>query len=238
MLRWWSPTLKKSDLSRPVRWRRITLHLEVLEARDCPSASPYDPPVTAGDAILSDTVLVMASDPGLSLSLSVVPRPRGTATVSGQVAGDSPTGGLTVTLSGVVSGSVTTNADGTFTYTGSASGLGQIQAAVTDGAGNTVTSSTTLVATPPTIVNFRAVNNGNNNWTFTGQIQDPNAVGLVVTVAGIPSLDNNNASATVQPNGSFAYTVTLRPGEFGGVTAECVDWWGQASNEATAYVLG
>jgi hypothetical protein len=190
-----------------------------------------------GNGVLSDTAL-MVTKPVLSLNLSAVPGPRGTATVSGQVSGPSPTGGLTVTLSGIVSGSVTTCADGTFTYTGPASGLGQIQAAVTDDAGNTATSSINLVASPPTIVNFRAIYNGNNSWTFTGQVQGAYGAGMVVTLAGIPSLDSNNASATVQANGSFSYTITLQPGESGGVTAQCLDWWGQASNEATAYVSG
>jgi hypothetical protein len=195
---------------------------------------PVEPPA----AILSNTAPALVTDPGLSLSLSVVPGPGATATVFGQVSGGSPTGGLTVTLSGVVSASVTTNADGTFTFTGSASGLGQVQAAVTDSAGNTVTSSANLTASPPTIVNFQAINNGNNNWTFTGQVQGPYVAGLVVTLAGIPSLDNNSASATVQANGSFIYTITLQPGECGGVTADCIGCWGQASNEARAYVVG
>lgn len=237
MFRRWSPTPNKTKQPLPAR-RRITLHLEALEARDCPSASPWDAPAGAADAGPSGTALVMTANPGLSLSLSVVPGPRGTATVSGKVSGASPAGGLTVTLSGVVSGSVTTNANGTFAWSGPASGPGQVQAAVTNGAGNTVRSSTNLIANGPTIVNFQAIDNGDNTWTFTGQIQDPDAAGLVVTLAGIPSLDDNNASATVQADGSFSYTVTLRPGESGGVTAECIDWWGQASNEATAYVTG
>ena len=156
-------------------------------------------------------------------------------TVTGRVSGNSP-GGLTVTLSGVVSGSVSTNADGTYTYTGPASALGQIQATVTDAWGDTVSSSTTLANQPPAILNFKAVSNGNNSWTFTGQVQDEYATGLVVQLGGIPSLNNGSASVTVQPNGTFTYTISLKPGENCCVTAECSDWWGQASNEATAFV--
>jgi hypothetical protein len=236
MFRWSSPNLKKTKQSRAVRQRRITLHLEALEARDCPSASALVAPVEPAAAAVSNTAPAIVAAPGISLSLSVVPGPGGTATVSGQVSGGSPTGGLTVTLSGVVSGSVATCADGTFTYTGPASGPGQIQAAATDAAGTTVTSATKRIARPPTIVNFRAIYNGNNNWTFTGQVHGPHAAGLVVTLAGIPSLDNRNASATVQASGSFSYTITLQPGECGGVTAECIDLWGHRSNEATTYV--
>jgi hypothetical protein len=180
----------------------------------------------------------VVSNAGISLTLSVVSGPGGSATVSGQVSGGAAPGGLTVTLTGVVSGTVTTNADGTFTFTGPTSGPGQIQATVTDDAGSTATASVNLSPAPPTIVNFGAVNNGNNSWTFTGQVQGPYAAGMIVTLGGIPSLDGNNAYATVQPNGTFSYTITLLPGECGGVTAECVDSWGQASNEATAYVGG
>jgi hypothetical protein len=183
----------------------------------------------------SGTAQATVSDPGVSIRVSVAQGPSRTVTVTGQVSGNSPAG-LTVTLSGVVAGSVTTNANGTFIYTGPASALGQIQATVTDVWGVTAASSTMLTDTPPRIVSFEAINNGNNSWTFTGQVQDEYAAGLVVRLGGIPCLDNNNASATVQANGTFTYTVTLEPGENGGVTAECTDWWGQASNQATAFV--
>jgi hypothetical protein len=189
------------------------------------------------DAILSSSALVGAADTGLSITVSVVPG-AGTATVSGQVTGDPSNGGLTVTFGGVVSGSVTTNADGSFTFTAQASGPGQIQASVIDAAGTTATSSINFNVSPPTIVNFEAINNGRNSWTFTGQVEGPYVVGLVVTLRGIPSLNGNNASATVQTDGYFAYTITLQPGEGGAVTAQCIDWWGQASNVAADYVVG
>jgi hypothetical protein len=188
MFPWWSPTPKKTKNPLQARRRRITLNLEALEARDCPSASTRDVAAAAPDGPASGPALVTAADPAV-LSLPVAASPKGTATVSGAP----PAGGPT-------SGNVT--------------------------------------AKPPKIVNFQVINNGNNNWTFTGQVQGPDTEGLLVTLAGIPSLDDNGASATVQADGSFSYTVTLRTGETGGVTADCTDWWGQASNEATAYVTG
>jgi hypothetical protein len=192
--------------------------------------------VTDPGGSTSNTAQVMVNDPGLSLSVSVAQGPRRTVTVTGQVSCNSPCG-LTVTLSGVVSGSVTTNANGTFTYTGPASALGQIQATVTDVWAVTATSSTTLTNKPPTIIDFQAINNGNNSWTFTGQVVDEYAAGLVVRLGGIPTLDNTGATATVQANGTFSYTISLPPGQIGGVTAECIDWWGQASSEATTFVM-
>src|SRR5262249_8329341 len=127
---------------------------------------------------VSNTAQATVADPGISLSVSVTQGPHRTVTVTGQASCNSPAG-LTVTLSGVVSGSVTTNANGAFTYTGPASALGQIQAAVIDVWGVTATSSTMLTNNPPRIVNFQAINNGNNSWTFTGQVQDEYAAGLV-----------------------------------------------------------
>jgi hypothetical protein len=189
------------------------------------------------DGSTSSPAQAAVTDPGISIRVSVAQGPNRTVTVTGQVSCNSPAG-LTVALSGVVSGSVTTGANGTFTYTGPTSGPGQVQAAVTDVWGVPAASSATLTNNAPTIVNFRAINNGNNIWTFTGQVKDEYAAGLVVRLAGTPTLDNNNASATVQTNGTFSYTIALKPGESGGVTAECFDWWGQASNEANAFVVG
>jgi hypothetical protein len=229
MFHFFSSARKKTKRSLS---QRTILHVEALEGRDCPSAPPTAPPFT-GPAV---TVPVgTETDPGMSLSLSVAQGPNRTVNVTGQVSSSaSPTGGRTVTLSGVISGSVTTNADGTFAYTGPANALGQIQAAVTDDSGVTVTSSAMLTDAPPTIINFQAVNNGGTSWTFTGQVQHAYAPGLVVTLRGLPSLDSSVASAPVQTSGSFSYTITLQPGENGSVTAACTDWWGQASNEATA----
>jgi hypothetical protein len=212
----------------------VSGHFQVLE--NISQLGTVFATVTDPGGSVSNTALATVSDPGMSLDISAAQGPNGAVTVTGHVSCNSPAG-LTVTLSGVVSGSVTTSTDGTFTFTGSASALGQIQATVTDVWGASASSSTTLTNTPPTIVNFRAINNGDNSWTFTGQVQDEYAAGLVVTLRGIPSLDNNNAAATVQANGTFSCTITLQPGEGGGVTAECIDWWGQASNQATAFVL-
>jgi len=183
----------------------------------------------------SNTAQATVSDPGVSLSVLVAQGPGRTVTVTGQVSANSPAG-LTVTLSGVVSGSVITTSNGTFSWTGTASGLGQIQATVTDVWGVTASSSTTLTDNPPKIVNFQAINNGKNSWTFTGQVQYAYAAGLVVTLGGIPSLVNANASATVQANGTFTLNIMLQPGEIGSATAECTDAWGQASTVATTYV--
>jgi hypothetical protein len=90
---------------------------------------------------------------------------------------------------------------------------------------------------PPSIVNFRAIYNGNNNWTLTGVVSGQGMAGRNVMLGGIPSLDNNNASASVQDSGSFSYTFTAQPGECGGVVAQVTNSCGQPSNEATSYIF-
>ncbi len=191
---------------------------------------------TDPDGSVSNTARAVLTDPGISLTLSATQGANRTVTVTGQVSCPSPAG-LTVAFSGIVSGTVTTSSNGTFTFVAPASALGQIQATVTDVWGVSATAATTLCNTPPTIINFRAINNGYNCWTFTGQVQDEYAAGLVVRLSGIPTLNGSNAVATVQANGTFSYTIMLSPGEGGSVTASCIDWWGQASNQATTFVL-
>jgi hypothetical protein len=139
----------------------------------------------------------------------------------------------TLMLAGVVQTQVRTNGSGGFSWSGAASGLGWIYAYLN----SQQEASVQVTDDPPTIVNFRAVNNGNRSWTFSGQVQDNEPVaGLVVELRGIPSLDNPPASPVVQTNGTFSYTLMLQPGEQGGVVAYTHDQWGQQSNEATAYV--
>jgi hypothetical protein len=237
MLHWFWPNPQKARRA-PAKRPRTILQLEALESRDCPSALPITPSPGTDSATATAPAAIAqppVNDTATSLTVSAMPGPNRTATVTGQVSGNAPAG-LTVTLSGVVSGSVTTNANGTFTWTGPASALGQVQATVTDASGVTVAAFTTLTDPPPAIVNFKAISNGYNSWTFTGQVQDAYAPGMVVQLGGIPSLANSNASATVQANGTFSCTLLLQPGEQGFGTAQCSDSWGQSSNQATAFV--
>jgi hypothetical protein len=210
MFHWASPTRKNAKRSLVCR-QRTTLHVEALEGRDCPSA----PQITAFAATVQTGNVVL---------------------LSGTIIDAHPTAAL-VCFGGAASGSVTPDASGHFQLQESLPQLGTVFATVKDPGGITsTTAQAAAIDIPPVIVNFRAINNGNNCWTFTGQVQDEDAAGLVVTLRGLPSLNNNNASATVQANGSFSYTITLQPGESGGVTAVCIDEWGQASNAAMAFV--
>jgi hypothetical protein len=207
MFPWARPTQTKKSLL--LRRQRTTLNLEALERRDCPSA----PQITAFTAIVQSGHMVL---------------------LSGTIIDSNPTAAL-VSFGGLASGSITPDASGHFSVQENLPGLGMVSAAVKDPGGALSNPAQTMVIdAPPVIVNFRAINNGGNSWTFSGQVQDEDAAGMVVTLGGIPAL--NHVFVTVQANGSFSCTVTLQPGESGNATAVCVDAWGQTSNNATAYV--
>ena len=165
-----------------------------------------------------------------SLSLSVSYGSQRTVTLSGQVSDTDP-GGLTITFTGMVTGSTVTNPDGTFTATFTATGLGEVDASTTDSQGlESNVATVTLTSNPPVITNFMATAGQGGVWTFTGTVTDESPAGLVVTFGGLPSLANQ--TATVQSNGSFELSVVLQAGEEGTATAVTTDWWGLMSNEA------
>jgi hypothetical protein len=189
------------------------LHLEPLEGRNCPSAPQITPQITAFAATVQTGHTVL---------------------LSGTIIDALPTA-ASVCFGGVATGSVTADASGHFQLQENLPHLGTVLATVKDPNGTTSnTAQATVTDAPPVIVNFQAINNGNNSWTFTGQVQDESPAGLVVTLSGIPAL--NNVAVTVQANGFFSYTIRLAPGVSGSVTAVCIDEWGQASNVAPAYV--
>jgi streptogramin lyase len=163
-----------------------------------------------------------------TISLSVSYLTGTTVTLSGQVTADAP-GGLTVDFTGQVVGSVVTNADGTFSGTFQATGLGSVSATTTDAHGLVSNTATiVLTANAPVITNFAATAEGSNIWTFSGTVTDQTPAGMVVTFGGLPSLVGQ--TAIVQANGTFELTVSLQAGEEGTATAQTIDAWGLVSN--------
>ena len=184
--------------------------LECLEGRDCPAAP---------------AVMTFAWEYTQQQRFLL----QGTVT-------DEQPAGLTVVFSGVYNGSVTTDANGQFSLIVEPTGLGQVNASVTDGEGLTsAPAGAWLNSMPPTINNFTAVRQLNNIWVFSGSVMDEYAPGLKVYFGGLPSLANKWAS--VSANGTFSLTVDLAQGEQGTATAVTCDWWGLSSNEATALVF-
>jgi hypothetical protein len=179
--------------------------------------------------------MAVLADSGATITGLTITQGGGrTVTVQGQVNAASP-GGLTVTLSGVVSGTAITNASGQFTFTGTARSLGQISASVTDVWGVSGGAAGQLTNNAPVISNFTAVYTGANNyWTFEGQVTDENAAGLIVTLSGLASL--NNVQVTVGADGWFTITEQLQPNETGMAAAVVTDAWGATSNTAEVFV--
>src|SRR5262245_35587743 len=122
---------------------RASLNVERLETRDCPS--------------------------GLAVYVYAVPEPNHIAHVFGGVIGNrnDPT---TVTLSGAVSGQVTVNSFGSFTFETNQATVGIIEASAADAAGNIGSSQTQLTVNPPVIVAATIAYNHKRSITITGHV--------------------------------------------------------------------
>lgn len=178
------------------------------------------------------SALIAVAAPIVNLSVSY--GTQRTVTLSGTVTDLDP-GNRTVSFSGVVSGTATTRADGTFSLVTQASGLGNVFASTVN-LWSLVSNVAQLAlqSQAPVISNFTAAEGPNHMWTFSGNVQDESATALVVTLGGIPSLQGQ--TVTVDSQGHFSLTLCLQPGESGTATAVTTDWWGLESNEALAIV--
>lgn len=168
------------------------------------------------------------------LGLSVAYGTQRNVTLSGTVVAGQP-GGLTVSFSGQVGGSTTTSANGNFSYSAQASGLGTVTATVTDVWGQTGTSQITLTSNKPVIDSFSGSPGAGNMWIFQGHVSDESPAGLTVRFGGLPELQGK--TATVQSNGTFWIGVQLARGEYGTATAQVTDWWGLNSDVAMFLVM-
>jgi hypothetical protein len=170
------------------------------------------------------------TDAAPSIMMSISYGPNKQVTLKGMVV-DAQPGGMLVKFSGVATGCVTTNADGSFSKTLTATSLGTITATTADVWGlSSAATSVTVANTAPKITLFANDVSG-NTWEFSGKVTDEYAPGLIVTFSSsIPEL--NDKTAVVQADGSFTLAVTLQPGESGWVYATVTDWWGVESNIA------
>jgi hypothetical protein len=188
---------------------------------------------SSGNYLTTQTPAMIANvAPTLTMSLAY--NSQRSVTLSGRVTDGSP-GGLTVSFIGEVTGTTTTNADGTYSYTANAAGLGTISATVTNSSGLTSTAVTcTVQANAPTISNFQAVRQSGNIWTFSGTVTDQSAQNLTVHFGGLDFMTTQ--TATVRADGTFSLTVELPAESDGWVTAQVTDWWGLASNVPDQWV--
>ncbi len=198
---------RRGRVGRGTKASSFRPNLEELEPRNCPS----------------------------TISLSMTPPTAGSKQValSGQVTNTSSPGGLTVLLSGVVGGTATTDANGNFTATLTASGQGAAYAATSDGQSNI---AQVAVTDPGTVIDdFGAITGTSNIFTFSGHVQG-GYQGEVVNFGGLKDLEGQ--SATVDANGEFSLTVQLdgKTDDEGDAYAQATDAWGVQSNEASYWI--
>jgi hypothetical protein len=154
-------------------------------------------------------------------------------TVRGFVNNTPSPGGLTVQLSGAVSGSTTTNDSGQFSATLTATALDKIFAATADGLSNT--AQVMLWDPTPQISNFTVTSYSHGMYMFSGTVSG-NTQGETVTFGGMV-VSTDGQVVTVNSNGSFSFVIQLSGADdTGSVTAQATDWWGQTSNLATTWV--
>jgi hypothetical protein len=165
------------------------------------------------------------------LNLSAVAGAGHTVQVSGSVVDQNPSA-CVVSLSGVVSGSVSVQANGAFSTQVTATGLGQVTAVATDNqqqiSSNQV--STQISAEQPVINNFAVVHNQNNTWTIQGQVADDQSAAAVPVLFGGPgNVQNMTVNTDANGNFCFAISITTTMPSFT-ITAVATDSWGLQSN--------
>lgn len=205
--------LSRSPRTRKPRARRgTTLCLEKLEDRCCPSGG--------------------AATETLTMNVTYLQGKQ--ATFSGQLTNQTggPIANQTIDLTGVVTTTVNTNAQGNYSITLKIPKLGTEYAASADGQSNT--AQFTLAGGNPVIKDFTAVAEGNGLWLFSGTVSGAPTQGEVVNFGGITPLEGE--STTVNSDGSFDFYAIVPTGEGGVASAEAVDWWGDTSETAAAYV--
>lgn len=205
---------------KPLTRQTANLFLEWLEDRLSPASidpGPLPPP---------------PPPPSMeSLTLNVTYLQNRQVTLSGNLTGSS--GAIpneTIDLSGAVSGTAVTNAQGAYSVTLTATTLGQVSAASADGMSNI--ADFTLVSGTPTITNFGAIAEGSGLWYFFGSVANAPTQGEVVNFGGINALQGQ--SVAVSSSGSFGFYAIVNTG--GWATAQAVDWWGDTSQIASDYV--
>jgi hypothetical protein len=193
--------------------------LERLEDRDCPST-------------ITLSVAGYAANKQVTLTGDV----SGPGSMNNLMGGTGPAwspAGLTVQLSGAASGSATTDANGHFSVTLTATALDSVFASTTDNLSNT--ASVMLMDVAPQISNFAFTEDSLNVYVFSGTVNGNNA-GEVVTLGGMVAATDGKV-LTVSSTGYFSLVIQLcGHDDHGSLTAQATDWYGLTSNLAITWV--
>ncbi len=189
---------------------------------------------TDGQMMMSSTVSTQLTKAAPTLTLSVTYGARNSITLSGTVTDLDP-GARTVSFTGALSASTTTDSGGNFSFTTTSAQLGTIQAFTTDVYGQpSPNAQVTVSCAAPVITNFIASQEPQGYWTFSGTVTAASPAGLTVTFGGLPNLSGQ--SVQVASDGSFSLYIKLPAGQDGTVTVQTTDWWGQMSNQASVVI--
>jgi len=140
--------------------------------------------------------------------------------VQGTVQDENPSG-VTITLSGVASGSITPSSNGQFSYVTTASGLGTVNAVARDQESlNSNTASAQITSTSPGMTLI--LNKNSQGTTVSGVVTDEAPGGLTVTFGGAMW-----GSTVTNGDGSFSYSGMAGSGA---ITGAVSDAWGNATN--------
>jgi hypothetical protein len=99
----------------------------------------------------------------------------------------------------------------------------------------TSTTTTTATVAPPQITAFDVEQVGPGRFLITGQVvaDDPDC--LLVSFDGAPGCIQGTSTLT-NSDGSFSMMLYTTPSDYGTITAQVVDQYGQESNIAYAYL--
>ena len=188
-----------------------------------------------GQNLSSESATASISVMAPTITLSLMYGSQRQVTVSGQVSG-LDAAGAAVGFSGVVSGSVVADASGNFSFTATASALGNIQAQTTDSWGNeSNTAVVTAASNKPVITAFSpGTTFSPDKYVIQGTVTDESVQGLVITFGGPDEL--TAVQATVASDGSFAVTVQFSTGFSGTISARTTDWWGLTSDVVYTFI--
>ncbi len=168
-----------------------------------------------------------------TLTASVTYGTARSITLTGTETADGSVSGKTITIWGVASGSTTTDTNGNFSITLTASSLGDVRLKDTDGSSNIVTI--TLTDTAPALTSFTAVEGSGNVWCFSGTVAYNRSFSdLTIYFAGTP-ISIQGKTTTVDNTGHFELYLTLNglASDNGTVSASATDAWGLTSNTLT-----
>jgi hypothetical protein len=145
--------------------------------------------------------------------------------LSGHVTDESPTT-VIVSFGGEAGGQTVPNANGDYSYTSTANGLGTITAQGIDNEGLTSnTASATLTSAVPTIA-LTYTWQANKVVHVSGHVTDEFNSGLTVTFSGAAS-----GNTTTDSNGDFSANLTAT--QLGTLNANVSDQWNQAAQAAS-----